>query len=153
MKRLSLAVASLAVALVLPALAAAQSNVASIQYDQKEEKKIRELYNVFEDAWNAHTIDKMAEQWALDGDHREPDGHLAKGREVLGFKVLGHDRAALVISEIPPDSNAEAAAQSYDEYLAALGPRAQRKVKSAVRYSLSEKGINLVSGKNIAEVS
>ena len=81
MKRLSLAVASLAVALVLPALATAQSNVASIQYDQKEEKKIRELYNVFEDAWNAHTIDRMAEQWALDGDHREPDGHLAKGRE------------------------------------------------------------------------
>jgi len=81
------------------------------------------------------------------------DANLAKGREVLGFKVLGHDRAALVISEIPPDSNAEAAAQSYDEYLAALGPRAQRKVKSAVRYSLSEKGINLVSGKNIEEVS
>ena len=82
MKRLSLAiVVGLAGAFALPAVTHAQSNVASIQYDQKEEKKIRELYNKFEDSWNNHKIDPMAEMWALDGDHREPDGHLAKGRE------------------------------------------------------------------------
>jgi hypothetical protein len=36
------------------------------------------------------------------------DANLAKGREVLGFKDLGSGRAALVISENPPDSNVEA---------------------------------------------
>jgi uncharacterized protein (TIGR02246 family) len=82
MKRLMVTAAlSLISAAVLPVLASAQSNVASIEYDRREEKKIRELYNAFEDAWNAHKIDIMADMWALDGDHQEPDGHLAKGRE------------------------------------------------------------------------
>jgi hypothetical protein len=30
----------------------------------------------------------MADMWALDGDNREPDGHLAKGRE--GFVPCSH---------------------------------------------------------------
>jgi uncharacterized protein (TIGR02246 family) len=83
MKRLSLAavVLSVAGACFLPAPVHAQSNVASIEYDRKEEKRIRELYNAFENAWNAHKVDDMANQWALDGDHQEPDGHIAKGRE------------------------------------------------------------------------
>lgn len=82
MKRLVLSVAlSLISVAVLPVLARAQSNVASIEYDRQEEKKIRALYNAFEDAWNAHKIDAMAEMWSLDGDHQEPDGHIAKGRE------------------------------------------------------------------------
>jgi uncharacterized protein (TIGR02246 family) len=70
-----------AAALVVPAAARAQSNVSSIEYDRKEEKKIRELYNKFEDSWNKHDVNTMADMWALDGDHREPDGHIAKGRE------------------------------------------------------------------------
>jgi uncharacterized protein (TIGR02246 family) len=82
MKLRTLAVMLTVVATVtLPAAARAQSNVASIEYDRKEEKKIRELYNAFEDAWNKHKVDAMADMWALDGDHREPDGHMAKGRE------------------------------------------------------------------------
>ena len=82
MKRRNLALVLLSAAvLVVPALARAQSNVASIEYDRKEEKKIRELYNKFEDAWNKHDVNVMADMWALDGDNREPDGHLAKGRE------------------------------------------------------------------------
>jgi len=82
MKRLMLSAAlSLVAVAVLPVLARAQSNVASIEYDRQEEKKIRALYNAFEDAWNAHKIDAMAEMWTLDGDHHEPDGHIAKGRE------------------------------------------------------------------------
>ena len=84
MKRLMLSAAlSLFSAAVLPMLAAAQSNVASIEYDRQEEKKIRALYNEFEDAWNAHKVDAMAEMWTLDGDHQEPDGHVAKGKEDL----------------------------------------------------------------------
>lgn len=42
---------------------------------------------------------------------------------------------------------------SYEDYLAALGPREQRKVSSTARYSLSEKGIHLVSGENLVEAS
>lgn len=82
MKRLmvSAALGLISVA-VLPVLARAQSNVASIEYDRQEERKIRALYNAFEDSWNAHKVDGMADMWALDGDHQEPDGHLAKGRE------------------------------------------------------------------------
>ena len=82
MKRPTLAVVFIAAAaFFLPAAARAQSTVASIEYDRKEEKKIRELYNAFEDAWNKHDVNKMADMWTLDGDHREPDGHMAKGRE------------------------------------------------------------------------
>ena len=82
MKRRNLALALLSAAvLVIPVLVRAQSNVASIEYDRKEEKKIRALYNKFEDAWNKHDVNTMADMWALDGDHREPDGHEANGRE------------------------------------------------------------------------
>lgn len=42
---------------------------------------------------------------------------------------------------------------SYDEYIAALGPRDQRKINSTARYALSEKGIRLAGGENPAEVS
>lgn len=82
MRRLMVSAAlSFLSAAVLPVLAGAQSNVASIEYDRQEEKKIRALYNAFEDGWNAHKIDVMADMWSLDGDHQEPDGHIAKGRE------------------------------------------------------------------------
>src|SRR5262249_33734939 len=93
MKRRTLAAALVSIAvLIAPALARAQSNVASIEYDRKEEKKIRELYNKFEDSWNKHDVNAMADMWALDGDHREPDGHEAKGREeVRGLFRQEHD--------------------------------------------------------------
>jgi uncharacterized protein (TIGR02246 family) len=81
MKRPTLALVLFAAAFFVPAAARAQSNVASIEYDRKEEKKIRELYNKFEDGWNKHDVNTMADMWTLDGDHREPDGHMAKGRE------------------------------------------------------------------------
>jgi len=71
----------------------------------------------------------------------------------INFTGVDETRSEEAVEKADAMANAPGAAQSYDEYLAALGPRAQRKVKSAVRYSLSEKGINLVSGKNIAEVS
>jgi hypothetical protein len=64
MKRRNLALVLLSAAvLVVPALARAQSNVASIEYDRKEEKKIRELYNKFEDSWNKHDVNVMADMW------------------------------------------------------------------------------------------
>jgi hypothetical protein len=42
---------------------------------------------------------------------------------------------------------------SYEEYVAALGPRDKRQIKSTARYSLDEKGIRLAAGENPAEVS
>lgn len=52
-----------------------------ITTDVENEKQIRLLYEEFETGWNLHDPDKVADMWALDGDHQEPDGRSAKGRE------------------------------------------------------------------------
>ncbi|MFT4570681.1 MAG: hypothetical protein ACI8TX_001495 [Hyphomicrobiaceae bacterium] len=49
--------------------------------DVENEKQIRALYEDFETGWNTHNADQMADMWALDGDHLEPDGRSAQGRE------------------------------------------------------------------------
>ena len=83
MKRLSIVVLLAVAVMVVPASLRAQSNESSIRYDQENEKAVRQLYNAFEDAWNRHAVDDMANHWALDGDHQEPDGFVAKGREEI----------------------------------------------------------------------
>ncbi len=79
--------ASLGVALCLPALPAGaetvKSNIASIRPDQVNEAAIRKLYADFTAAWNRHDVAAMASMWTIDGDHLEPDGHMAKGREAI----------------------------------------------------------------------
>jgi uncharacterized protein (TIGR02246 family) len=49
--------------------------------DLLNDAKIRELYERFENAWNRHDAVALAEMWTIDGDHREPDGRIAKGRD------------------------------------------------------------------------
>lgn len=49
--------------------------------DVESTKTIRELYTDFVKAWNKHEVDKMSSRWAIDGDHIEPDGTVAKGRD------------------------------------------------------------------------
>ncbi len=49
--------------------------------DVANESEIREVYKQFTDAWNRHDVDAMANEWAIDGDHIEPDGTVAKSRE------------------------------------------------------------------------
>ena len=49
--------------------------------DAKSETAIRKLYSEFEDAWNKHDVKTISERWAIDGDHVEPDGTVAKGRD------------------------------------------------------------------------
>jgi uncharacterized protein (TIGR02246 family) len=76
----------LAVGLALALTSAAPGNVmafatAAPAEDIANEKLIRSLYENFESAWNTHEGDRMADMWAIDGDHVEPDGHVAKGRE------------------------------------------------------------------------
>jgi uncharacterized protein (TIGR02246 family) len=49
--------------------------------DLENDAKIRDLYGRFESAWNKHDAVALAEMWTIDGDHREPDGRIAKGRD------------------------------------------------------------------------
>ena len=58
----------------------AESNVGGIRSDLRNERTIRKIYEEFTAAWNRHDTKTMGDMWALDGDHLEPDGHLAKGR-------------------------------------------------------------------------
>lgn len=52
--------------------------------DLQNDTKIRELYKEFVDAWNRHDFEAMKALWTIDGDHQEPDGTVAKGREEVG---------------------------------------------------------------------
>ena len=61
--------------------ASAPSNVSSIRYDQRNEELIRKMYNEFMAAWNKHDAKTMSMMYAHDGDHVEPDGTIAKGRD------------------------------------------------------------------------
>jgi uncharacterized protein (TIGR02246 family) len=79
---------AIAVAIVLSVgamsgIASAQSNEGSIRSDLVNEGTIRTLYEAFTAAWNKHDTTAMAAMWAIDGDHLEPDGRLAKGREAV----------------------------------------------------------------------
>jgi uncharacterized protein (TIGR02246 family) len=49
--------------------------------DVKSTAAIRALYVQFEKDWNDHNVAKMSGLWAIDGDHVEPDGTVAKGRD------------------------------------------------------------------------
>jgi uncharacterized protein (TIGR02246 family) len=49
--------------------------------DVANEKIIRKLYETFVGDWNAHRVNAMADLWAIDGDHVDPDGRMVKGRE------------------------------------------------------------------------
>ena len=59
------------------------SNIGGMRQDEVNENTIRALYVQFGDAWNKHDVASLANMWALDGDHIEPDGHHADGREAI----------------------------------------------------------------------
>lgn len=52
--------------------------------DLENDAKIRELFKEFAAAWNRHDFEAMKAMWTIDGDHQEPDGTIAKGREEVG---------------------------------------------------------------------
>jgi uncharacterized protein (TIGR02246 family) len=64
-------------------IADARSNVGSIKSDLVNEEAIRKLYDQFTAAWNRHDTEAISNMWALDGDHLEPDGQVAKGRDAV----------------------------------------------------------------------
>ena len=62
--------------------------------DQDNENAIRKLYGEFEKAWNKHDVATMAARWAIDGDHVEPDGKMAKGRDEVTALLNGQHSGA-----------------------------------------------------------
>ena len=59
------------------------SNIGGIRSDEVNENAIRALYQQFGELWNKHDAAGLANMWALDGDHIEPDGHHADGRDAI----------------------------------------------------------------------
>ncbi|HVN87969.1 MAG TPA: SgcJ/EcaC family oxidoreductase [Candidatus Binatia bacterium] len=60
---------------------APKSDIAKLKSDIVNEAAIRKLYDEFTAAWNRHDVAAMTSHWAEDGDHVEPDGQVAKGRD------------------------------------------------------------------------
>jgi uncharacterized protein (TIGR02246 family) len=60
-----------------------QSNEGGLSSDVKNEKVVRGLYDDFAMAWNHHDAEALGNMWAIDGDHLEPDGTVAKGRDAV----------------------------------------------------------------------
>ncbi len=92
--------------------------------------------------------------WDISGEWRlvQKEGQVFADLEIA-FTGVDETRPGEAVKKASEMANAAEVEPSYDEYLAALGPRDQRKVKSTARYSLSEKGIRLANGENPAEVS
>lgn len=68
------------------------SDAGKLKSDIVNEQAIRKIYEQFTAAWNKHDVQAMAGMWVEDGDHVEPDGHVAKGRaEVAELLKQQHD--------------------------------------------------------------
>ena len=65
------------------------SNEGGISTDLKNEKLVRQMYEDLIEAWNRHDINAVSRLWAIDGDHLEPDGTRAKGRDAV-TKLFRH---------------------------------------------------------------
>lgn len=68
--------------------------------DLANDSAIRKLYAEFVAAWNAHDAPKMASFWTIDGDTREPDGAVAKGRDEVEKHFAAEHAAAFKDTEI-----------------------------------------------------
>jgi uncharacterized protein (TIGR02246 family) len=92
MRKLLVATALIAGLLGTNALAKdPKSNIGGIASDAVSENQIRAMYDAFAVAWNKHDPKALAEMWAIDADHGEPDGHHANGRdEILDLLTKQH---------------------------------------------------------------
>ncbi len=80
--------------------ASAPSNVSSIRYDQRNEELIRKMYADFTAGWNAHDAQAMSLLYTHDGDHVEPDGTIAKGREGVQALLVKQHAGVFKTSEL-----------------------------------------------------
>lgn len=85
----------------------APSNEGGLAADVANERVVRELYDNFVAAWNRHDVAALAAMWAIDGDHLEPDGSVAKGRDAVGRllarqheTVFGKTRLNLSVADV-----------------------------------------------------
>lgn len=92
--------------------------------------------------------------WNVSGEWRlvQKPGQAFADLEIA-FKGVDQRRSEEAQQRADEMARAAGTEPSYDDYIAALGPRDQRQIKSTARYVLSEKDIHLVSGENSAEVS
>jgi uncharacterized protein (TIGR02246 family) len=80
---IGIGIALLTIGLAGSVPAKAPSNEGGLAGDVANEKLVRELYDQFVAAWNRHDVPALAGMWSIDGDHMEPDGTVAKGREAI----------------------------------------------------------------------
>lgn len=66
-----------------PSTVSAQSNVGGIRSDIVNEDAVRALYAEFTAAWNRHDPQGLVALFTIDGDHVDPDGRQAEGREEI----------------------------------------------------------------------
>lgn len=59
------------------------AGVDTVHRNLQAEAEIRKRYEEFVDAFNAHDAKAMAALWSRQGDHYEPDGSFAEGREAV----------------------------------------------------------------------
>lgn len=59
------------------------SGVDTVHRNLQAEAEIRKRYEEFVAAFNAHDAKGMAALWSRQGDHYEPDGSFAEGREAV----------------------------------------------------------------------
>lgn len=64
--------------------AAPRAGAGGPRTDLESDAKIRDLYKRFVEAWNRHDFETLKGLWTIDGDHQEPDGTIAKGRDEVG---------------------------------------------------------------------
>ena len=84
MRNLLVAAALIAGVLVTSASAKdPKSNIGGIASDAVSENAIRAQWDAFAVAWNKHDTAALANMWALDGDHVEPDGAHVDGRDAI----------------------------------------------------------------------
>lgn len=81
-----------ALLLVSGVYAGDMSNVGGIKSDIRNETAVRKLYADFATAWNKHDAAALSKMWAIDGDHMDPDGRRARGRdEVTALMKANHE--------------------------------------------------------------
>ncbi len=83
--------AARAIAADSPTLA---SDAGRLKSDVVNEAATRKLYEQFVAAWNKHDVAAMADMWLEDGDHVEPDGHVAKTRPQVA-ELLKQEHASV----------------------------------------------------------
>jgi len=100
MKTRWLVIVMLCGAFTAAAWADTKANPASPKSDIINDAAIRNLYEQFVSSWNKHDVANMAKMWTIDGDHVEPDGHVAKGRAEVEKLLTAQHQSVFKTSQL-----------------------------------------------------